>query len=188
MYFWILLLIILLGAYYRFSTTAENFCDPSTGRSKDSGTRVYNVHCGKNLSNKGACFPAQAGSVNEGTPGPGYNGTVSKTQPNYPSAKEVSQIVSADGEASCEAYYVSNDVYYPRYKFWWSHIMDLKTRPPYNRIFPPFWNTWYDPNITSDEYYRRVAADNIMPLGRNACQIKAAHNHNFALRQALKND
>lgn len=52
--------------------------------------------------------------------------------------------------------------YYPRYKFWWSHIKDLCTRPPYDRIFPPFWNTDYDPNITSDEYYKRLQANHIV--------------------------
>lgn len=52
--------------------------------------------------------------------------------------------------------------YYPRYKFWWSHVKDLPTRPPYDRIFPPFWNTDYDPNITSDEYYKRLQADGIV--------------------------
>lgn len=52
--------------------------------------------------------------------------------------------------------------YYPRYKFWWSHVKDLCTRPPYDRIFPPFWNTDWNPNITSDEYYRRLVADGIV--------------------------
>lgn len=52
--------------------------------------------------------------------------------------------------------------YYPRYKFWWSHVKDLCTRPPYDRIFPPFWNTDYDPNITSDEYYKRLQANRIV--------------------------
>ena len=78
------------------------------------------------------------------------------------------------------------NVYYPQYKGWWSYIMDLKTRPTYNRIFTPFWNTWYDPNITSDVYYQRVAADNIMPNSRYSNQINAAHKENFALRQQIK--
>jgi len=44
---------------------------------------------------------------------------------------------------------------YPRYKRWWRNIRDVRTRPPYDQIFPPYWNIHWNPNITSDEYYAR---------------------------------
>ena len=61
---------------------------------------------------------------------------------------------------------VSNDIcpdkkeigesYYPRYKPWYRYVADLCTRYEYERIYPPYWNTKYDPEITSDIYYEKL--------------------------------
>ena len=94
--------------------------------------------------------------------------------------------VKSDEERPCNTYHLSNLVYYPRYRPWFRYIHNLKTRPEYERQYSPYWNTHYDPNITSDIYYEKVAADHIMPLSYKTPFIKKEHDENFDLRQELK--
>jgi len=153
----IILIFLLVLAFFLKENIIEGF--------NSSLTKVVEIDCGNNSTGNRVCYPAKAGQNWEGSPGPAS--------------------CLSDNKDECETYHLSNLVYYPRYRPWFRHIKDLKTRPEYERTFTPYWNTHYNPNITSDIYYEKVAADHIMPLSYKTPYIKKEHDDNFYLRQDI---
>ena len=164
-------LIILVIGYYFKDKILEGF-QTSYIIEEPSITKVVDIECSQNSFDNKVCYPAKTGQKWEGSPGS--------------TACLVNKEKTTDEEKQCDTYHLSNLVYYPRYRPWFRYIHNLKTRAEYERIYPPYWNTHYDPNITSDIYYEKVVADHIMPLSYKTPYIKKEHNENFDLRQELK--
>lgn len=80
------------------------------------------------------------------------------------------------------------EVYYPRYRGWYRYVWDIKTRPEYNRIYPPYWNTEVKMphNDTSDIYYEKLAKKGILPDRRLTPFILENKDEIFDQRQQIK--
>ena len=142
--------------------TWQNSSDKTSHSNKNNITCI-SIDTDNDKKSDQICYPAKMGPP-----------------PGSPDIKELDQ------DYQWQKYHISNLTYYPRYKPWWRYIRNVKTRPEYERIFPPFWNTYHHPNYTSDEYYEKVVEDNIMPEAKHNPQIKVAHDQNFMLRQAFQ--